>query len=322
MALNQTFNQDVAGDIGIAASVTTGAPTYTTGTYNALSLSTTGLLRVDGSNVTQPISASTLPLPTGASTSALQTSGNTTLTAISGQLPATLGQKTMANSLAVVIASDQTAVPVSGTVTVAQNYAQGATTSGELGPLIQAAATAGSPTYVTATTNPLSLTLAGALRVDGSATTQPISAASLPLPTGAATSALQTSGNTTLTTISGQLPSALGPQSSAGSLSVVQATGTTFSVSQSTSATGTLTSASYTGSTQVLLASNTARKGFIIYNDSLNFLYLAFAATSSTTAFSAKLQAGSAYTSDTLYTGVISGIASAATGAARVTEFT
>jgi hypothetical protein len=41
----------------------------------------------------------------------------------------------------------------------------------------------------------------GAVLTDASATTQPISAASLPLPTGAATSALQTTGNTALTTI-------------------------------------------------------------------------------------------------------------------------
>ncbi len=84
-----------------------------------------------------PISAASLPLPTGASTSALQTTantslstiatnsgtqataalqtaGNTSLSTISGQLPATLGAKTTANSMAVNIASDQT-VPVSQT---------------------------------------------------------------------------------------------------------------------------------------------------------------------------------------------------------------
>lgn len=322
MALNQSFNQDAFGNIGNAGSVTTAAPTYSNGSYNALSLTLSGLLRVDGSGVTQPISATTLPLPTGASTSALQTTGNSTLLTISGQLPTTLGQKAMAASLAVVIASDQTAIPVSGTVSVTGFYAQASTTAGELGPLMQGAATAGSPTYTTATTNPISLTLAGAVRIDGSATTQPISAVALPLPTSASTSALQSNGNATLVTISGQLPPALGAQVAGSSLSIVQATGTTFSVSQSTSATGTLTSVTYTAASQTILASNAARKGFTIYNDSLVFLYLAFTGTASTSAFSAKLQAGASYTSDTLYTGVISGISSAATGAARVTEFT
>lgn len=59
-----------------------------------------GRVPVDGSGVTQPISAVALPLPTGAATSALQTQ-------ISSQLPATLGQKVMAQSLPVTFASDQ-----------------------------------------------------------------------------------------------------------------------------------------------------------------------------------------------------------------------
>jgi len=293
MALNQTFNQDASGNIVTAASVTTAAPSYTTGTNNALSLTLTGLLRVDGSNVTQPISATTLPLPAGAATEA-----------------------TLAK------------IPL----------AQGSTTSGQFGVLSMGAVTTAAPTYTTAQSSPLSLTTAGALRVDASGSTQPVSGTvtvvqptgtnlhvvvdSSALPTGASTSALQTAGNSTLTTISGQLPPTLGPNASGASLSVVQATGTTFSVSQSTSATGTLSSVALTTASQTLLASNAARKGFIVYNDSLNFLYIAFAATASTSVFSSKLQAGASYVSDTLYTGTISGIASVASGNARITEFT
>ena len=55
----------------------------------------------------------TISLPTGAAT-------ESTLSSISGKLPATLGQKPMADSLAVVLASDQSTLPVSGTVTVTQ----------------------------------------------------------------------------------------------------------------------------------------------------------------------------------------------------------
>jgi len=55
--------------------------------------------------VTVPVSAASLPLPTGAST-------ETTLAAVSGKLPATLGQKVSAQSMAVVLPSDQI-VPVS-----------------------------------------------------------------------------------------------------------------------------------------------------------------------------------------------------------------
>lgn len=52
---------------------------------------------------------------------------------------------------------------------------QGSTTSGQSGALVQGAVTTSAPTYTTGTTNPLSLTTAGALRVDASASTQPVS---------------------------------------------------------------------------------------------------------------------------------------------------
>lgn len=111
----------------------------------------------------------------------------------------TLGQKVMASSVPVVIASDQSTLPVSaaslplpaGAATEATlaklPVAQGSTTSGQSGPLVQGAVTTASPTYTTGQTSAFSLTLAGALRIDGSAVTQPISAASLPLPAGAST---------------------------------------------------------------------------------------------------------------------------------------
>lgn len=68
-------------------SVTTAAPAYSTGTVNAISLTTTGALRIDGSvNLTQVGSSSI-----------------------------TLGQKTMTNSVPVVIASDQSVLTVKNT---------------------------------------------------------------------------------------------------------------------------------------------------------------------------------------------------------------
>lgn len=92
-------------------------PVQLTDGTNLSSVSAAGALKVDGSAVTQPISAASLPLPTGASTSALQTSGNSSLSSIDGKLNS-LGQKASAASMPVVIASDQSAVPVSGSVTV------------------------------------------------------------------------------------------------------------------------------------------------------------------------------------------------------------
>lgn len=53
------------------------------------------------------------------------------------------------------------------------------------------------------------VTVANALKVDNSAVTQPISAASLPLPSGASTSALQTTANASLSSIDSKLTSPL-----------------------------------------------------------------------------------------------------------------
>ncbi len=70
------------GNLDMAA-VTSSSPAYTNGQTNPLSLTTSGALRTDSSGVTQPVSASALPLPTGAATSANQTNGSqvTTLAA-------------------------------------------------------------------------------------------------------------------------------------------------------------------------------------------------------------------------------------------------
>lgn len=90
----------------------TGAAAFGAGNSSAQTLRT--VIATDQSAI--PVSQSgtwninnitgTVTLPTGAATEA-------TLAAVSGKLPATLGQKTMANSLAVAIASDQSAIPVS-----------------------------------------------------------------------------------------------------------------------------------------------------------------------------------------------------------------
>lgn len=73
-----------------------------------------------------------------------------------------------------------------------------------------------------------------------------------------------------------------------------------------------------------LLASNASRKGFTIFNDSTQVLYVKFGATASTTSFHVKMAAGSYYESPAgvNYTGIIDGIWASANGSARVGEFT
>ena len=129
---------------------------------------------VDGSGVTQPISAATLPLPTGASTAANQSTGNTSLSNINAGIGAP---------------SDGVATSDTGTFS------------------LLALAKRGLTNWTTLLSRLPSLTVTSSrLLVDGSGVTQPvsgsvsltgtsaISATSLPLPSGAATSTLQSAG--------------------------------------------------------------------------------------------------------------------------------
>ena len=147
----------------IGGSVTTAAPGYTTGQMSGLSLNLAGGLRVDGSGVTQPVSGSvTVAQPTAAS------------------LNATVVQATAANLNATVIGTVTANIGTSGSLALDTSVngllvSQASATSGEKGPLVMGATTTGSPTYTTAQTNPISLTTAGAVRTDASATVQPIS---------------------------------------------------------------------------------------------------------------------------------------------------
>ena len=177
---------------------------------------------------TQPISASSLPLPTGASTSSLQTTGNTSLSSIDAKTPA-LGQALAAASTPVVLTAAQlstltplTTVAVTGTFWQTTQPVSIATL-----PLPTGAAT---ETTLSALNTKVTTTANG-IKVDGSAVTQPVSgtfwqatqpvsAASLPLPSGASTSALQTTGNTSLSSIDTKTP-ALGQALAAASVPVV-----------------------------------------------------------------------------------------------------
>lgn len=86
---------DNGGSITIDGSVSVTSSALPTGAATEATLSSidgktpalvSGRVPVDGSGVTQPISAASLPLPTGAATSALQTSGNASLTSIDGKI--------------------------------------------------------------------------------------------------------------------------------------------------------------------------------------------------------------------------------------------
>ena len=152
--------------------------------------------------------------------------------------------------------------------------------------------------------------------------TVPVSAAALPLPAGAATEA-------TLAAMNAKLPAALGQATMAGSLAVVVASNQSAIPISNTSATSTRTSVAAAAADTLILASNAARKGATIYNDSASAtLYLALGTTAaSLTNFTAALLpitngVAGYYEVPFGFTGQIRGIWSAAVGNARISELT
>src|SRR6185437_1320234 len=128
----------------------------------------------------------TISLPTGAATSAKQPALGSAGTPSADVLTVqgTVGM------VALKVDGSGTTQPISGTVTAnigttnglaldatvsGLQVAQGSSTSGQHGSLILGAVTTLAPSYTTAQSSPLSLTVAGALRVDASATVQPVS---------------------------------------------------------------------------------------------------------------------------------------------------
>lgn len=198
--LNNAQSSTTSGQTGplVQGAVTTAAPTYTTGKTDPLSLTTAGALRTDSSATTQPISGSvsvsnfpatqavtqsTSPwvdnitqfggnnvvTGTGASGSGIPrvtvSNDSNVLATQSGAWTVTANAGTNLNTSALALDTTVSGLQVS----------QGSTTSGQKGGLALGAVTTAAPTYTTAQTSPLSLTLAGALRTDSSGTTQPIS---------------------------------------------------------------------------------------------------------------------------------------------------
>ena len=149
------------------------------------------------------VSVATLPLPSGAATSALQTTGNSYLSTLAGvvsggaaaisaaSLPLPAGAATSANQATMITAINQlhtdliaplpsgtnligavnldiagAAVSQTNPAYTSPSTAQGSTTAGQYGNLTLAAVTTAAPSYTTAQSSPLSLTVAGALRGD------------------------------------------------------------------------------------------------------------------------------------------------------------
>jgi len=192
-----TISTDIAA---LVNNTTGGATAANQGTANT-SLSSidgktpalvSGRQPVDGSGVTQPVSAATLPLPTGAATSANQTTANTSLSSIDGKMPALVSGRQPVDGSGVTQPVSAATLPLpSGAATSANQSTANTSLSSIDGK---------TPALVS-----------GRQPVDGSGVTQPISAATLPLPTGAAKAAGATNyanGQVTATTTAGTLKAA------------------------------------------------------------------------------------------------------------------
>lgn len=250
----------------------------------------------DGSNLNVHVQASALP--GGAATSDNQTTANTTLGLILSQdtsLNTVLGAQADAawsgtgsgTSIAIqkYIAAkiEATRALLAGTLTI--NLPSGASTATN-----QTAVQANAGSDASKAVAVQGVTGGKALTVDGSGVTQPVSAASLPLPTGAGTAANQATAIASLASIDGKVP-ALGQAAMAGSVPVTLASDQNAVTSTSTGVTIT-TALTF----QSVLASNSSRKGCLVQNKSTDVEELFIGANgSATVAASLDLQPGQTF---------------------------
>ncbi|BAY77958.1 hypothetical protein NIES25_44280 [Nostoc linckia NIES-25] len=96
----------------------------------------------------------------------------------------------------------------------------------------------------------------------------------------------------------------------------------TVTVVESTSGTSNPSTVAASTSSGTILAANSNRKGATIWNDSTANLFIDFDSAASLSDFAVKIAAGGYYELPFNYTGVISGIWSAANGNALVRELT
>ena len=171
------------------------------GLKRSLLTDTSGRLEID--------TVQSLPLPSGASTAALQTTGNTSLGSIDTKTPALVAGRVPVDGSGVT-------QPVSGSVTVTQAIGTNLHTVVDASALPTGAATSANQTTSNASLASIDSKLTAPLAVTGPltdiqlrASAVPVSAAALPLPTGAATSANQTTSNASLASIDSKLTAPL-----------------------------------------------------------------------------------------------------------------
>jgi len=97
----------------------------------------------------------------------------------------------------------------------------------------------------------------------------------------------------------------------------------TITSTSANAGTGTHASVASSASNVTLLAANSSRKGFSIFNDSTQVLYVKLGATATTSSYAFQVAAGGYYENGpVVYSGNVDGIWASANGNARVVELT
>lgn len=317
--LSQTYNSDA--NLNLFVDLQDGSGNSigsTSGALNVQLVAVTGTVApgtaAASSLLTGAVYSSTLPTLTNGQQAALQVDASGRLIvdigASSGELNVNLnqvggtafalGQALMAGSLPVAIASNQSAI---ATTFLALGSAAGGT-AGTQSDLAGGIYNTTLPTLTNGQQAALQLDSSGRLLVDiGSPTVQNVNLADV----GGAAIAL---GQTTM---AASLPVVLASNQSAIATTDIY----------DFSSTATLTSVAVTNTSISLLAANASRKGAIIVNDTNQPIYVAFAATASTTAFTYVIAktGGTLELTRPIYQGAISAITPvAATGKVFCTE--
>ncbi len=280
-----------------------------------------------------PVSASSLPLPTGAATSANQTNGSqktqivdglgNVIASTSNALDVAVTQPLPAgtNTIGAVTQSGTWNITnVSGTVSLPTGASTAANQTAVIGPVSPGTAATNSnliggvynstaPTLTTGQQASIQLNASGAVKTDGSATTQPVSGTV----TANQGTANATPWNANIAQVGGSAI-ALGLSATSAAIPIVPSNTPTSTLTQISAA---------TISTQ-LLASNTSRKQAYFYNAGSGILYLALATSASTTAYTIQIASGGFYElpASPVYSGAIYGIWSATGGSVAITEIT
>lgn len=325
--LNLAIGSTTSGQKGnlVLTATTTAAPTYTTAQSNPLSTTTTGLLRVDGSGVTQPVSLTSTTITGTVAVTQSGTWTDTVTQATAANLNATVVgtgtfavQATLAAETTKVIGTVNQGtspwVTSNATTSVVGNgasaTAQRVTLSNDSTGVI---ATVGA---VTAITNalPTGSNTIGAISNTGFAVTQATgSNLHTVLDSGTLTTLTTLTGTTTLTPGTGatNLGKAEDSAHASGDVGVfalavrndnlatsygadqdyspiaVDAGGRTMVAQKA--ATATLANVAGSATSVTLIAANSARIGATITNDSSALLYIKFGTTASTTSYTVVL---------------------------------